>query len=174
MVFIVTESGEVRDPQVREATHPDFVGPALEAIQKWRFKPGKKAGVAVSTRVSQQITFNIRGKGGVNSFAVPAKVPKELPEDLRYDQPPEVSRSVACVYPYELLVAGVTGRATVTFLVDERGLTRLVTVREATHLEFGQALKAAIEAWRFKPAKKNGKPSLARLPLLGVFGNASR
>ena len=86
--FVVTESGEVRDPKVTEATHPDFVGPALEAIQKWRFKPGKKAGVAVSTRVSQQITFNLRRDGTASQL----------------DETPSVIKTVDPEYPQTLLL----------------------------------------------------------------------
>lgn len=174
LAFVVTETGEVRDPAVLAATHPDFIGPAIEAVQQWRFRPATKSGAAVSARVAQVIDFRNVNGSSVEAFSVPGRPPKEFPEELRYDTPPLVSRTVACVYPYELLLSGTKGEASVAFLVDERGMTREVTVQKATHPEFGAALKAAMEAWRFAPAQKNGRPSRALLARTQKFDLGNR
>lgn len=174
VIFVVNASGEVEEPKVVEATHPDFIGPAIAAIKAWRFQPGRKAGVPVATRVAQTLTFGYADEKGVEPFSVGKKPPKDFPEELRYDTPPTVKRAVACVYPYDLLVAGTTGEAAVAFLVDETGGVQGVTVQKATHPEFGSALKAAMEAWRFEPARKDGKPSRALLSRTQEFNLGNR
>jgi protein TonB len=48
--FIVDLEGNVRDPYIISSTNPAFEAPALRAISRWKFTPGKKGGVAVNTR----------------------------------------------------------------------------------------------------------------------------
>jgi protein TonB len=57
--FIVDSTGAVRDAYVVDSTHREFEQPALAAIQKWRFRPGKKSGRAVNTKMQQPIVFTI-------------------------------------------------------------------------------------------------------------------
>ncbi len=59
VTFIVNEEGEVIRPRVESATRPEFKEPALEAIRKWRFKPGRKNGEPVSTHVRVPIRFRV-------------------------------------------------------------------------------------------------------------------
>jgi protein TonB len=56
---LIDEKGDVVDPTVEKASETDFVQPALDAIKKWKFKPAKKNGAAVSLRVSIPIRFSI-------------------------------------------------------------------------------------------------------------------
>jgi protein TonB len=57
--FIINTSGDVVDTRVVRSSHREFEVPAMQAVQKWKFKPGRKGGRAVSTRVSQLIEFNL-------------------------------------------------------------------------------------------------------------------
>ena len=57
--FIINASGDVIQTQVIKSSHREFEVPAMQAVQKWKFKPGRKGGRAVSTRVSQLIEFNL-------------------------------------------------------------------------------------------------------------------
>jgi protein TonB len=57
--FIVDSTGTVRDAYVVDSSHREFEAAALQAIQKWKFRPGKKGGRAVNTRMQQPIVFNI-------------------------------------------------------------------------------------------------------------------
>ena len=57
LIFIVNERGRVEQPTVQSSTDPVFEGPALAAVKKWRFEPGKKRGQAVRSRVRIPITF---------------------------------------------------------------------------------------------------------------------
>ncbi|MFI5337730.1 MAG: energy transducer TonB, partial [Opitutales bacterium] len=57
--FIVDSHGNVVATQAIRSTQREFEQPALQAVQKWKFRPGRKGGHAVNTRVQQTITFNI-------------------------------------------------------------------------------------------------------------------
>jgi protein TonB len=56
--FIVDSNGEVRDPYVINSSHREFEAEALKAILKSKFRPGKKSGSAVNTRMQQTLSFN--------------------------------------------------------------------------------------------------------------------
>ncbi len=55
----IDEKGNVTDPKVVKASNPDFAAPALEALQKWKFKPAKKGGVPVPIKVAFPIQFSV-------------------------------------------------------------------------------------------------------------------
>lgn len=57
IVFVVNERGRVENPVIQESTDPVFTAPALAAIRKWRFEPGKRNGEPVRFRMRQPITF---------------------------------------------------------------------------------------------------------------------
>jgi protein TonB len=57
--FIINANGDVVDTRVVRSSHREFEVPAMQAVQKWKFKPGRKSGKNVSTRVSQLIEFNL-------------------------------------------------------------------------------------------------------------------
>lgn len=59
VVFVVDEQGRVLDPRVERSTRPEFEGPALEAVRKWRFRPGQKDGQPVRTFLRQPIRFSL-------------------------------------------------------------------------------------------------------------------
>jgi protein TonB len=40
LVFVLTEEGRVEDVRVESSSRPEFEQPALEAIRRWRYKPG--------------------------------------------------------------------------------------------------------------------------------------
>ena len=57
--FIVDSQGNVILPYVVSATHTGFDHAAIEAVLKWRFRPGMKAGRKVNTRVEQPMDFKV-------------------------------------------------------------------------------------------------------------------
>ncbi|HET7534816.1 MAG TPA: energy transducer TonB [Candidatus Didemnitutus sp.] len=57
--YIVGSDGKVAQAQVIKSSQREFEAPALQAVLKWQFRPGKKGGRAVNTRVQQIITFNL-------------------------------------------------------------------------------------------------------------------
>lgn len=59
LLFVLNEEGRVEDPRVENSSRPEFEKPALEAIRKWRFRPGMKEGRAVRTFIRQPLRFRI-------------------------------------------------------------------------------------------------------------------
>jgi protein TonB len=56
--FIISTEGDVIDTRVVKSTHREFEMPALQAVGKWKFKPGRRRGQVVNVRASQQLEFN--------------------------------------------------------------------------------------------------------------------
>ena len=56
--FIISTEGDVIDSRVVKSSHREFEMPALQAVQKWKFKPGKRHGQVVNVRASQLLEFN--------------------------------------------------------------------------------------------------------------------
>ena len=61
IVFVLDETGRVEDPRVENSSRPEFEKPALDAVKKWKFKPGMKDGNAVRTYMRLPIRFTIAG-----------------------------------------------------------------------------------------------------------------
>ncbi|MEZ5988901.1 MAG: TonB family protein [Planctomycetota bacterium] len=57
VLFIVEPDGKVVNPIVQSSTDPIFERPALNAVKKWRFEPGKRNGKAVRFRLRYPIVF---------------------------------------------------------------------------------------------------------------------
>jgi protein TonB len=57
IAFIVNAKGVPEEVQVAAATSRSFGEAAVSAVKQWRFKPGKKGGVAVRTAILQELEF---------------------------------------------------------------------------------------------------------------------
>lgn len=57
VLFIVDKDGRVKDPKVQKSDNPAFDNPALGAVRRWRFEPGKVGGQPVQFRMRVPITF---------------------------------------------------------------------------------------------------------------------
>ena len=58
--FFVEEDGTVADLHVISSDHPAFSAAALEALARWRFRPGIKEGKPVATRMQIGVPFTMR------------------------------------------------------------------------------------------------------------------
>ena len=54
---LIDEKGNVVDPKVEKSSNAAFERPALDALQKWKFKPATENGAAIAVRVSIPIKF---------------------------------------------------------------------------------------------------------------------
>jgi protein TonB len=57
--FIINTNGDVTQAQVVRSSHREFEAPAVQAVLKWKFKPGRKGGRTVNVRAAQPIEFNL-------------------------------------------------------------------------------------------------------------------
>jgi TonB family protein len=172
--FIIDPQGDVVKADVFQSSHPDFEAPAVEAVLKWKFKPGIKDGHPVFVHMRVPIVFELTTPtGGVEPWSIPGRPSRDLPERFQYDVAPKPILTSAPVYPYDLLVSRLKGTAKVTFAIDPQGFPHIVKLVSASSPEFGAATSAMIEAWRFEPATKEGKPCWALLGREENFGGWS-
>jgi protein TonB len=59
VAFIVGTTGDVVDAYAVKSTQREFEAPAVQAVLKWKFRPGRKSGRAVNTRMQVPIVFNL-------------------------------------------------------------------------------------------------------------------
>ncbi|MBI2497303.1 MAG: TonB family protein [Opitutae bacterium] len=166
IAFIIDKEGRVRNPYVVESNNPWFERPAIDAIIGWRFTPGEIDGRTVNVRAMQRIEFDLEPVGQVPELwqVTKSKDHAKLPPELRWETPPVPKSTMFPVYPFEQLKAGVEGRAKISYVVGPQGRVIMAKLLEAATPEFGQAVLAMIDAWRFQPAqKKDGTPAYARL-----------
>ncbi len=69
---------------------------------------------------------------------------------------PALHSAVQPVYPENLAATSTVGGAILELLIGADGGVRSVRVMRASHPEFGQAARTAVEKWVFVPAKKDG------------------
>lgn len=55
--FVVDAQGTVCKVRALTSSREEFELPAVQAVSRWRFKPGRKAGKAVATRMEAPIEF---------------------------------------------------------------------------------------------------------------------
>jgi periplasmic protein TonB len=57
--FIVDTNGVVQNAYAIRSSQREFEASAVQAVSKWRFKPGRKGGRAVNTHMQVPIVFNL-------------------------------------------------------------------------------------------------------------------
>jgi protein TonB len=57
--FIVNVNGDTQDVYAVRSSQREFEAAAIQAVQKWKFRPGKRKGQTVNTRMQVPIVFNI-------------------------------------------------------------------------------------------------------------------
>ncbi|MEO7701775.1 MAG: TonB family protein [Opitutus sp.] len=159
--FTVDIEGRVRDAVVIRALNPGFNEAALAAVRRWRFDPARVEGIPVLARMQQPITFSLDTfEGGDDGTEIIHRANQsKLPEKLRYDVAPQPKALEVPQYPYDLLRAGVKGKAQVSLLIAPNGRVALSKVISAKSPEFGYALQAAAERFEYTPALRASQPT---------------
>jgi protein TonB len=57
--FLVDKAGNVYSPVVLQTSNPGFSGPAVRAVARWKFEPGRSAGRNVRFRMTVPLVFRI-------------------------------------------------------------------------------------------------------------------
>jgi TonB family protein len=150
----VNPDGRAASVRVIGATHPDFVFPALQSLDRWTFTPAMQGDLPDTSDVQGDITFdaNVASRAEVleaNHITAPDGSPPSAQPEPRVVADP--------VWPYELQMKGEGGSAVVTYTVGDEGQPQNVQVQSATRPEFGEALAAAVEACYFLRATDGGQ-----------------
>lgn len=60
--FIVDTNGDVRNAYAASSTQREFESAAVQAVSKWRFRPGKRGGRTVNTHMQVPIVFSLNSE----------------------------------------------------------------------------------------------------------------
>jgi TonB family protein len=160
----VSPQGRAVGSRVIVSSHPDFVLPALKALDRWQFVPAMQGDLPVQADLDVKMTF---GSAGSDPAAVleanlntgPDGSPPSLPTTPRVMVDP--------VLPYDQVLKGEAGTASVAFTVGEDGRVKDASVRSASAPAFASALVAAVEVKVFEAPISVGVP--APVPLVRRF-----
>jgi TonB family protein len=157
----VTKEGRPTRTRVLLATHADFVLPALESLERWRFTPAMQGDLPIESDIVGEIKFDSGERNpaevlAANTITAPDGTPPALQPGLLFVADP--------VAPFGPLIKGEAGSATVIFTVATDGRTRDVAVQAATGPDYGRALAAAVEAMIFSEPMDGQNP--ASVPLM--------
>jgi TonB family protein len=146
----LNERGEVTG--LSEA--PAELLPLLEAgVREWRFAPARLAGNAVAATV--RVPFIL--------------VPRDEPV-VGKGEPPRVIKRTPPVYPMAMRRSGMRGDVVVEFVVDEEGSVRSPVVVRTLNPSFNEAALDAVRAWKFEPARVEGRAVKTRMQQPISFG----
>ncbi|HUG13180.1 MAG TPA: energy transducer TonB [Opitutaceae bacterium] len=169
--YVVDTNGIATEIKVRRRSHDVFASAAVSAVKKWKFAPALRDGLPVDRRARQLFTFTLddsqmdeslrKGSesGGKGVTVKSEGDPSKLPESLRYDTAPKVWQLEHPKYPYALLAKSVRGSAQIAVVIGPDGKIATSKVVRADSPEFGYALQAAVEQFRYEPAIRNGDPT---------------
>jgi TonB family protein len=160
--FTLDATGRVKSTELVEASHADFGGALIAAVEGWSFTP--EAAVAQSVREYRH-DFT-RGKVPYAARRLmtalrEGKKTSSSPADL--DSKPLVVARPGLAYPTSLLGQPTSGKAKIEFVIDRVGLAQVPRVIEASRPEFGWAAVTLVNSMRFDPLTRGGKPTELRV-----------
>ena len=158
----IGKEGEVSNFKILNASHPDFVRPAVDAVKQWKFHPATKGDLPVKDGKRAPLSFFYEGRVATdqrspleaNEFVL--QVPEGMTKKAVCDREPEILAIADPVFPLELLESGKAGEAEVSFTVNTQGLPEEVWIKSASTPSCGFSVAAAIEASVFNPAVLDG------------------
>lgn len=129
-----------------------------QALRQWRFAPARADGQPVAAELRVPVVLftekalqrpGLRPGGPVDS--------------------PKVTKQVAPDYPPEMKASGIVGRVVLSIVVNAAGKVENPVVVESNGPAFNQPAIKAVLAWRFEPARQNGKPVPMTVQIPVVF-----
>jgi protein TonB len=85
------------------------------------------------------------------------------------DQPAVAIYQARPVYPESMKRYGISGEATVDFIVDPNGRVRNVLAAHSSQREFEEPACSAVAKWKFKPGRKGGRAVYVHMQVPIVF-----
>jgi TonB family protein len=133
-----------------------FKAAALAAVAKWKYTPLSINGQAEPVSLEVLITFRPTVRlGDPKTTALPYRI--SVPEKI----PPEERRTPDPVYPKYLGKRHLFGDVEMNMAISKEGRVTAVEILRVTHPDFITAALAAVDRWKFQPAR------IGRLPAEG-------
>lgn len=161
--FTLTGEGKVESVVLQEASHTDFGGALVAAVESWLFRP-EAAGENGAVREYRH-DFSLSGVPyAARRLIADARAGEVVSNSSAgLDAKPKVLARPGLAYPTALYSEQVSGVAEVEFIIDRVGLAQLPRVLKATKPEFGWAAVTLVNGMRFAPMTRGGKPAEMRV-----------
>ena len=160
--------GGVISAELVEASHPDFGGALIAAVESWKFTP-----VAASESDMREYRHDfvfVNTPYAARRLIDMAREKKSVSAaNAGLDAKPKLLAHAALAYPTSLYKEKVVGSARIEFIIDRVGLAQVPRVLEATRPEFGWAAATLVGGMRFAPLTRKGKPAELRVILPVAF-----
>lgn len=122
LAFTVNAAGTVEDAEVTNATEPAFGASALAAVRQWKFRPGRKEGRNVNTRMTVPMRFQIEANGDIRHSSTTVDAAPAAPKLMR-------------------------GSAVITFVVRKDGQIKNIKGIGASRPDLKSTAIDAVKAW---------------------------
>jgi len=142
--LVVDETGKTHDVTVVKKLRKDLDKAAREAAKTWHFEPAMKDGKPVRVMINVETTFECGKQASEVSVTTP---PRAI---YTPDPQPPASKEARRAKINQLAVLWAA-------LSEDGTVTDAKVQRSCGNAEWDQAAVDALKAWRFEPAKKNGK-----------------
>jgi TonB family protein len=160
--------------------HPLLVEAAVHAISEWRYEQCFVNGVPVETGTRIRITFKLDTDGSPqisanyttddnqlaqsepNSASLNTSDDEAEEEIYGPDEvglrPPRLISGADPYYPRAARKAGIQGAVTLMCVITSTGTVRDIIVVDSLDPMLDEEAIEAVKKWKFKPAKKDGRP----------------
>lgn len=163
--FSLNKNGSVSDIEIISASEPEFGLALAAAIPHWAFRAARRDGSSVESRLAWRHTFTRPTEAGDR--------PESRLAPLLAPDGPGVASAKGLdgrIVPlFRILVIAPEGMedekasATIEFIIDQDGRSRLPRIRESTSPEFGWAAATAVAQWLFQRPTRDGEPTDVRV-----------
>jgi TonB family protein len=169
--FVIRSDGRAESITVRETEQPAFGQALAAALDGWLFEPALRSdGTPVASKASQRWHFSVAPDSAVFHATM------RLLQRMRANDTADMGArgldgrlnpryQLEPSYPSRLFQEKPSGEATIQFIVDRTGRSRLARIVSATREEFGWAAATAVEQWVFDPPRRGGQPTDVRVSI---------
>jgi len=148
------KDGKIAQITLKETSHEELVGPSVEALNQWKFRPAVSNGKEVASTVVVPFHFNA-------DYSSKARTIRNSMEINLVDVQPKPIKKHEPVLPISL--AKKKGDAWLLVYVDEHGFVAEADVLKTSSPELGTHAKIAAQQWTFEPAMKDGQPVASKI-----------
>lgn len=167
--FVVDTSGRVGPLAfIVTAPNPPIDETVLAALKHWTYTPALMDGHRVRAELQLPIDFSADESGHVTA-QVGTDPGFPSPERMVPDVPAKPVERVAPVWPAGYVGERPSEVVVVDFLVTTRGDVRNAYVLGHPDRQLSAAAVAAVEQWKFEPARKNGRAVTSHVQVPIVF-----
>lgn len=165
--FVIEPSGRVSNVQAVESPGAEFAEAVRAMLDAFVFQPAMKEGKPSPALARIEVNFSRNASNDTDApvsastlrlLRLIEKQADEIATASKFDVAPKPISRRPPIPPSNLPPDQRKGEALVEFYIDKYGIVQLPRVVNASDPAFGYSAVQAIATWRFKPARRAGKP----------------